>query len=39
VFAGELTRAATALGITFTEMTPVRVTLEDRFLQLTGEAS
>jgi len=38
-FAGELARRAAADGITLTEMTPVRGTLEDRFLQLTGELS
>ena len=38
-FAGELARRSAAEGITLTEMTPVRGTLEDRFLQLTGDAS
>jgi ABC-2 type transport system ATP-binding protein len=38
-FAGELARRSAAEGITLTEMTPVRGTLEDRFLQLTGELS
>jgi ABC-2 type transport system ATP-binding protein len=38
-FAGELARGCATDGITLTEMTPVRGTLEDRFLQLTGELS
>jgi ABC-2 type transport system ATP-binding protein len=38
-FAAELSREASARGVVLTELTPVRASLEDRFLELTGRES
>jgi len=38
-FAAELSREASARGVVLTELIPVRASLEDRFLELTGRES